>query len=368
MYIVEIQLINYKNYSHKSFDCSNGINCFVGLNGVGKTNVLDAIYYMCMTKSRFSSTDRNVMKRGASFCRVVMQVQNELEASEPNQLVLKLIPGQRKELEFNKEIYQKLADHVGRFPVVLIAPDDTDLVREGSESRRKFLDNTLSQIDPIYLKHLLQYNRILKQRSALLKMDGPHLKPDDELLRAYDDQLEQPAIYIHKQRCEFVEKLIPLFHKYYGSISGERERVEIRYKSKLNELSWEEYISQYKLQDIHSQRCNAGIHKDDLVFIMDDERVKQFSSQGQRKSFVLALKLSQYEQLRVSRAIKPLLLLDDIFDKLDRKRVQNLMELLGRQDFGQIFITDTDAERMKLVVSGVDKPHKVFELEAEEEL
>lgn len=368
MYIIEIQLINYKNYSQRSFSCTEGINCFVGLNGVGKTNVLDAIYYMCMTKSRFSSTDRNVMRRGADFCRVVTKINKNPSDFESERLVLKLIPGKRKELELNGEVYSKLADHVGKFPVVLIAPDDTDLVREGSESRRKFMDNTLSQIDEVYLSHLLNYNRILKQRSALLKMDGSNLTADDELLKAYDQQLKTPAMYIYEKRKDFVERLLPLFHKYYAEISGEREEVQIKYKSKLNDLDWEEYIDQYKLQDIYSQRCNAGIHKDDLIFIMNDERVKQFSSQGQKKSFVLALKLGQYEQLRQSTALKPFLLLDDIFDKLDRSRVKHLMELLGRNDFGQIFITDTDSERMKLVIEGVSKPSEVFELMASEEL
>lgn len=367
MYIVEIQLINYKNYTKKAFKCSSGINCFVGLNGVGKTNVLDAIYYMCMTKSRFSSTDRNVMKRGAEFCRLVMKVGGRGGELFNEELILKLIPGQRKEFELNKEVYQKLSDHVGQFPVVLIAPDDTDLVREGSEARRRFIDNTLSQIDALYLKNLLLYNRVLKQRSALLKMDGKHMRPEDSLLKAYDAQLEGPAMYIHEKRKAFTAELIPLFQKYYDEISGVREVVDIRYRSKLNELSWQEYIDQYKLQDIHSQRCNAGIHKDDLIFVMDDEKVKQFSSQGQRKSFVLALKLSQYEQLRLAKSVKPFLLLDDIFDKLDRNRVQNLMDLLAKQDFGQIFITDTDVDRIKLVVGGLSKEHTIFELEAVEE-
>ena len=364
MFLKEIQLFNYKNYQDKAISCTPGINCFVGLNGVGKTNILDAIYYMCMTKSRFSSTDRNVMRRGATYCRVVADFKIKTKKSS---LVLKLVPGKRKEFELDKAVYEKLSDHIGEFPVVIIAPDDTDLVREGSEARRKFIDNTLSQTDKQYLEHLLQYNRVLKQRSALLKMDGQHMDVTDSLLASYDEQLKAPAEYIFEKRKAFVEQLQPVFYKYYALISGEKEAVQIHYKSKLQEMSWEEYIDSYKLQDIHSQRCNAGIHKDDLVFEMNGERVKQFSSQGQQKSFVLALKLSQYEQLRIAKERTPILLLDDIFDKLDNNRVNSLMQLLCDETFGQIFITDTDVNRIKKVVEGLDKPHLIFELVNEEE-
>ena len=304
------------------------------------------------------------MRRGATYCRVVADFKIKTKKSR---LVLKLVPGKRKEFELDKAVYEKLSDHIGEFPVVIIAPDDTDLVREGSEARRKFIDNTLSQTDKQYLEHLLQYNRVLKQRSALLKMDGQHMDVTDSLLASYDEQLKAPAEYIFEKRKAFVEQLQPVFYKYYALISGEKEAVQIHYKSKLQEMSWEEYIDSYKLQDIHSQRCNAGIHKDDLVFEMNGERVKQFSSQGQQKSFVLALKLSQYEQLRIAKERTPILLLDDIFDKLDNNRVNSLMQLLCDETFGQIFITDTDVNRIKKVVEGLDKPHLIFELVNEEE-
>ncbi len=304
------------------------------------------------------------MRRGATYCRVVADFKIKTKKSS---LILKLVPGKRKEFELDKAVYEKLSDHIGEFPVVIIAPDDTDLVREGSEARRKFMDNTLSQTDKQYLEHLLQYNRVLKQRSALLKMDGQHMDVTDSLLASYDEQLKAPAEYIFEKRKAFVEQLQPVFYKYYALISGEKEAVQIHYKSKLQEMSWEEYIDSYKLQDIHSQRCNAGIHKDDLVFEMNGERVKQFSSQGQQKSFVLALKLSQYEQLRIAKERTPILLLDDIFDKLDNNRVNSLMQLLCDETFGQIFITDTDVTRIKKVVEGLDKPHLIFELVIEEE-
>lgn len=338
----------------------------MGLNGVGKTNMLDAIYYMCMTKSRFSSTDRNVMRRGAEFCRVVSSF-HEDELLLGASLILKLIPGKRKDLEFDGRVYDKLSEHVGRFPVVFIAPDDTDLIREGSEARRKFVDNTICQYDKKYLHSLITYNRVLKQRSALLKQDGRNMRADDALLNAYDMQLEAPASYIHACRKTFVEEMEPLFYKYYSRISSDKEKVQISYKSKLNELTWQEYMDQYRMQDLYSQRCNAGIHKDDLIFEMNGERVKQFSSQGQTKSFVLALKLSQFGKLLQIKETKPILLLDDIFDKLDNRRVASLMDMLGEEEFGQVFLTDTDFDRVNKVVKTMERDHRIFQLDAENE-
>ena len=313
---------------------------------MGKTNLLDAIYYLCMGKSYFSVRDQYLVQHGADFFRLVGQF---TLGERQDKLVVKVVPRQRKELELNGRVYDKLADHVGRFPVVIVVPDDTQLIKEGSEERRRFLDNTLSQLDQEYLQHLLQYNKVLKQRNALLKQWGGRLQSED-LLSIYDQQLLKPAQYIHARRAAFIEQFQPPFQEAHQAICGGQETVGLTYRSALTDTTLEELLLSRREKDVIMERTTQGIHRDDLVFQLDEHPLKRLGSQGQLKSFVLALKLAQYRFLKSERQVAPILLLDDIFDKLDPQRVEQLVSYILREDFGQIFISDTDQERISRVL------------------
>lgn len=342
----QIQLIHFKNYSDQTIEFSSRLNGLVGHNGMGKTNLLDAIYYLCMGKSYFSVRDQFLVKHEESFFRLV----GHFELDErSDQLVVKVMPKQRKELELNGRLYDKLADHVGRFPVVIVIPDDTQLIREGSEERRRFVDNTLSQLDATYLQHLLQYNKILKQRNALLKQWGGRMLSQD-LLQVYDEQLLAPAKYIHARRAAFIEEFQLPFRTAHQAICGGMEQASLRYRSALNETPFLELLKSKWERDVVLERTSQGIHRDDLIFHLGDHPLKRLGSQGQLKSFIVALKLAQYRFLKEERGVSPILLLDDIFDKLDPQRVQQLVDYILHEDFGQVFITDTDQDRVTKVL------------------
>lgn len=313
---------------------------------MGKTNLLDAIYYLCMGKSYFSVRDQFLVEHGESFFRLVGQF--EL-ADRTDKLVVKVMPKQRKELEVNGRLYDKLADHVGRFPVVIVVPDDTQLIREGSEERRRFIDNTLSQLDADYLRNLFQYNKVLKQRNALLKQWGGRLLSED-LLQVYDEQMLGPAKYIHARREAFIEEFELPFQSAHQAICGGAEQASLRYRSALNETPLLELLQSKRDKDVALERTSQGIHRDDLIFHLGEHPLKRLGSQGQLKSFILALKLAQYRFLMAERKVPPILLLDDIFDKLDPQRVQQLVEYILREDFGQVFISDTDQDRISKVL------------------
>jgi DNA replication and repair protein RecF len=257
-----------------------------------------------------------------------------------------------------------LLEHIGQFPVVMIVPDDTLLVTEGSEVRRKFLDNTLSQLDPVYLTNVITYNKVLKQRNMVLKQFAAERYFDDQLISSYDFQLAKPAQQIFEKRSSFIKEFTPLFETYYQKISGEEESVKCNYHSQLSEEKLENLLAQNIEKDRILQRTTCGIHKDDLKFFLGDHSLKNFASQGQLKSFVLALKLAQYEMLRSEKKINPLLLLDDIFDKLDRFRVEHLISLLMENEFGQVFITDTHENRVQNIIEKFNSDFKKFVIES----
>lgn len=346
MQLLQIQLVHFKNYSDQSIDFSSRLNGLVGQNGMGKTNLLDAIYYLCMGKSYFTVRDQYLVEHEFDFFRLVGDFEHE---DRQDKLVVKVVPRQRKELEINGRLYEKLAEHVGRFPVVIVVPDDTQLVREGSEERRRFMDNTLCQLDADYLRHLLQYNKVLKQRNALLKQWGGRLLSAD-LLDVYDEQLVEPAQYIFARRQTFVERFQIPFQEAHTAICGGQEQVALTYRSALAASSLKELLSSRREKDLVMERTTQGVHRDDLVFHLDDHPLKRLGSQGQLKSFVLALKLAQYRFLQQERGILPLLLLDDVFDKLDPQRVEQLVAYILEEDFGQVFISDTDQERIRRVL------------------
>ena len=332
---------------------------------MGKTNLLDAIFYLCMTKSHFLNSDRDNLKHGTDFFRLEGYFQKNLQTEK---VVAKVIPSKSKILERRDVAYTKLSEHIGLFPVVIVAPDDTALAVEGSEERRKFMDVTLSQSNPNYLSQLMQYNRILKQRNTLLKEAHSRGYLNNDLLQTYNNQLINPAYYIFEERRTLLEELRPLFNDFYQTIANAQEEVSCHYHSQLLEESFEHLLLANYEKDKILQRTNAGIHKDNLVFKIKDKPVKKFASQGQLKSFIIALKLAQYELLRQHKGLTPLLLLDDLFDKLDDTRVLRLMQLITGDEFGQIFISDTHPDRLEKIVGQFPINYRKFVIEHGEAL
>lgn len=360
MHIEELKLTNFKNYEQQSITCSPHVNCFVGLNGMGKTNLLDAVYYLCMTKSHTALNDSNVVQHGADFFRLEAWIQ---KGGKRDKIVAKVLPRKKKAFERNDVPYPRLADHIGEYPVVIIAPNDTNIIIEGSEVRRRFLDNTLSQLDPVYLRSLLTYNKILEQRNALLKQFGERRTFNESLLETYNLQLVEPAKLLCEKRKAFITAFCPVLQEIYEFISMQRETIDCQYESKLLETPFEQLLAAATEKDRALQRTTIGIHKDDLELKINGYAAKQFASQGQLKSLVLALKLAQYEILRQEKKMQPLLLLDDIFDKLDKTRVSHLLKLLLEKSFGQIFITDTDEHRVTEIVAQLHTPYQTFKIE-----
>ncbi len=324
---------------------------------MGKTNLLEAIYYLCMCKSYFNINDRKLVIHDGDFFRLEgLFVLNK----KKEKIVAKVIPGNQKVMERNKVAYKKLMEHIGLLPVVMIVPDDTQLITEGSETRRRFLDNTLSQLEPAYLSALITYNKVLKQRNSALKQFAAGRTFDLPLIESYNFQLLEPSEMIFEKRSEFLNDFSPVFEKYYKIISGNQERVSCEYNSQLSNKSLSELLAENLQKDSILQRTTCGIHRDDLKFSFRGHSLKDFASQGQMKSYILALKLAQYELLRIKKGTSPILLLDDIFDKLDRHRVEHLIGLLMENKFGQIFITDMYENRVGQILENFDVNFKKF--------
>jgi DNA replication and repair protein RecF len=360
VHLSHLKLSNFKNYDQQVLELSPRLNCLAGLNGVGKTNVLDAIHFLCLCKSHAGLNDRHLVRHGESFFRLEGRFES---AGESIKIAAKYPLGQRKEFERNGIAFERLSDYVGQFPVVMIAPDDVALVQDGSEDRRRFLDATLSQISSDYLQNLLIYNALLRQRNALLKHFAEQRRFDATLLESLDRQMPAPAQAIFEARKRFVEALQNPFQTHYAAISGQRETVAVAYESDLENGSLRELLPAALDKDRILQRSTLGPHRDDLALSMDGQLVKRFASQGQLKSFLLALRLAQYEVLRREKNVGPILLLDDIFDKLDAQRVRQLVGLLLEGDFGQIFITDTQRSRIEEIVASFSGEYKIFEVE-----
>jgi DNA replication and repair protein RecF len=359
VYLSALKLIHFKNYENPAFDLSARLNCFTGLNGMGKTNVLDAVHFLCLCKSHTGLNDKYLIQHEAPFFRLEGRF---VAANGPIRIVAKFATGYRKEFERDGVPFTRLTDYIGQFPVVMIAPDDVALVQDGSEDRRRFMDATLSQISPDYLHNLLIYNALLKQRNALLKKFAEEKQFDAALLESLDRQMPGPARILWEQRARFAENFRPLFTDLYAAISAGRESVDVRYESGMTDMDLAGLLRQNTDKDRLLQRTGAGPHRDDLALFMDGQPVKKFASQGQLKSFLLALRLAQYETLRREKGFAPLLLLDDIFDKLDEQRVRHLVGLLLQRDFGQIFITDTQQNRMEGIVASFTGDYKIFEI------
>jgi len=359
MYLKKISLFNYKNFSEVNFEFVNKINCFVGKNGIGKTNVLDAIYHLSHGKSYFNPLAVQNIKHGEEF----FVIDGEFEIKERNeQIICSLKKGQKKILKRNGKNYDKFSEHVGFIPLVIISPADRDLIVEGSETRRKFMDSVISQLDSQYLKQIIQYQKVMSQRNALLKYFALNYVFDNDTISIYNEQLDGYATYIFNKRKEFIEQFIPIFNHYHQAITGSEETVQLVYESHLFENDLLKLLNENINKDRALHYTSVGIHKDDLSFEIDHFPIKKFGSQGQQKSFLIALKLAQFDFLKNQSGTKPILLFDDIFDKLDESRVAKIIEMVNSDTFGQLFISDTHPERTENIVKSTHQNYKIFNL------
>ena len=359
MYLQKLSLVNFKNFDSKTFEFEEKINCFVGQNGIGKTNILDAIYYLSFAKSYFNPVAVQNIQHHKDF----FVVEGDYSINDRKEkIICSLKKGQKKILKRNGKAYEKFSDHVGQVPLVIISPSDRDMVTDGSDSRRKFIDGVISQQDKSYLKGLIAYNKVLSQRNALLKYFAANRTFDAINLEVYDDQLIAFGSAIFKKRKEFLEQFIPIFNHKYQIISNENEEVNLIYKSQLLSSTYKDLLKNSLGKDKMLQYTTVGIHKDDLSFEIGDYPIKKFGSQGQQKSYLIGLKFAQFEFIKQQSNLIPILLLDDIFDKLDESRVSQIIELVDNDEFGQIFITDTHSDRIKNIIQRSNKSYQIFKI------
>ena len=359
MFLKKISLFNYKNFSEATFEFDTKINCFVGKNGIGKTNILDAIYHLANGKSYFNPLAVQNIKHNEEF----FVVDGEFEKNDRSeQIVCSLKKGQKKILKRNGKLYEKFSDHIGFIPLVIISPADRDLITEGSETRRKFIDSVISQLDNQYLQQLIQYQKTVAQRNALLKYFALNHVFEKDTLVIYNEQLNELGQSIFEKRKDFLEKFIPIFNNYYKEISNGSETVQLVYQSDLSEKNTLALLEENLSKDRALQYTSVGVHKDDLSFEIDNHPIKKFGSQGQQKSFLIALKLAQFDFVKKQSGEKPILLFDDIFDKLDEFRVAKIVSMVNNDEFGQLFISDTHAERTENIVKSTHQSYKIVSL------
>jgi DNA replication and repair protein RecF len=359
MYLKKLSLINFKNYEQTELEFSPKINSIVGNNGVGKTNILDAIHYLSLTKSFFNNIDSISIRHGEDYFIINGTfVRND----EEDQIYCAFQRQKQKVLKKNGKEYQKLSEHVGKYPVVMISPADNALISEGSEERRKFLNKIISQYNPQYLDSVLKYSKALQNRNRLLKDFKTSGKFDNDALTIWDSQLVKYGTYVFHEREQLVNELIPVFQENYSTISSGRESVKLTYRSHLSEGDFAEALTSSVTKDRFLEYTTIGIHKDDLLLEMDGHSVKSIGSQGQQKSYLVALKLAKFEYIRQKAGISPILLLDDIFDKFDAVRVEQIIRLVGNHRFGQIFMTDTHQSRLHEILSSHNTHYKLFRI------
>lgn len=356
----KLQLDNFKNCRNAELLLSDKLNCFVGDNGMGKTNLLDAIHYLSYTKSFFNLIDNQNILHDEDFFRISGVYLSGTGSSDSVECILKR--NSRKIFKFNKKEYSRLADHIGKFSLVMISPADSGLVYEGSDLRRKYIDSVISQFDKVYLDDLIKYNKALQQRNKLLKQFSELRTFDNDALKIWDTHLIKTGTDIYEKRKDFIMKFAPFFTYYYEYISGGAEVVKIDYESQLHNNDPAFLLSDSVSEDRAAGYTTKGIHKDDLTFLIKDMPLKKFGSQGQQKSFLTAVKLAQFDYTKSVTSCKPMLLFDDIFDKLDDKRVEKILKLVSDSHFGQIFITDTSKERIVNTVQRTGSEHSIFEI------
>ena len=359
MILKSLSLLNYKNFDAYKVDFDAKINCFVGQNGVGKTNILDAIYHLSFGKSYFNPLASQNIKHNEDFF-VVDGVYEKNERHE--KVIISLKKGQKKVIKRNGKAYDRFSDHIGFLPLVIISPADRDLIIDGSEIRRKFIDGVISQSDKSYLKCLLNYTKILSQRNALLKYFALNNNFNKDSLDVYNQQLSDYGNSIYNKRKMFLEVFVPIFKSRYKSISNNNEIVEVQYRSQLHDNPLSDLFNININKDRMLQHTSVGVHKDDLDFSINGYPVKKFGSQGQQKSFLIALKLAQFDFIKKQSGDTPILLLDDIFDKLDEQRVSQIIKLVDNENFGQLFISDTHVERTEKAIRRVHQSYQMFQL------
>ncbi len=360
MYLKKLTLTNFKNYPEAEFVFSDKINCFIGNNGVGKTNLLDAIHYLSFCKSYFNPVDSQNIRHNEDFFAIHGTYIRNDDQAEFVQCIQKR--NYRKKFLINKKEYERLADHIGHFPLVMISPYDRDLINDGSEIRRKYIDSVISQFDKLYLDDLISYQKVLFQRNALLKTFAENHTFNESSLEVWNGQLVKYGKTLYDKRKSFLDRFIPIFQHYFSFISCGDESVDILYQSQLHENDFSDQLVESVSRDRAAQYTTTGIHKDDLEFRISGYPIKKFGSQGQQKSFVIAIRLAQFDYTKNVKGFKPVLLLDDIFDKLDDLRVEQLINLVSENSFGQVFITDTQEERVSRIFRSFETDHLIFKI------
>ena len=354
-------MTNFKNYPAIEIALSDKINCFIGNNGVGKTNLLDAIHYLSFCKSYFNVIDsQNILHDQDFFSIQGFIIKN---SDTPDVILCNQKRNHRKVMKLNKKEYDRLSDHIGLYPLVMVSPRDSDLIYSGSEERRRFLDSFISQFDKVYLDNLINYNKALFQRNRLLKIFFESKRFDNDALEIWNSQLVILGNKLHSKRTSFVENFTPFFNRFYQFISGNKEQVSLSYESHLNGSSFEGLLSESLSKDRILQYTSCGIHKDDLLFSIGGFPLRKFGSQGQQKSFTISIKLAQFEYTKNILGFKPILLFDDIFDKLDSQRVEHIVKMTSEHNFGQVFITDTQKDRIIKTMKKINSSGKVFIIE-----
>ncbi len=362
MYLKKLIFTNFKNCAQAELNFSEKINCFVGNNGAGKTNVLDGIYYLSFCKSYFNSMDSQNILHDAPFFAIHGHYSKN--GNKDNLVSCLQKRSSKKQFKHDKKEYERLADHIGLYPLVMVSPYDRDLINEGSDIRRKYIDGVISQFDRVYLDNLLNYNKVLAQRNALLKNMAERRSFDQSQIEIWDNKLMSLGIAIFEKRKVFLEEFSPIFQKYFELITKGKELVSISYDSQLFETDFISLLHNSFEKDCMMRYTTQGVHKDDLRFKIGDYPIKKFGSQGQQKSFVIAIKLAQFEYTKNIKSFNPVLLLDDIFDKLDANRVAQLIELVSENNFGQVFITDTQQNRVERLFQKNKIDHKIFMVDA----
>jgi len=359
MHLTQLKLYNFKNFADKTFLFDKKINAFVGNNGVGKTNVLDAIYLLALGKSYFNDNIRQLIR----FDETAFSVNGTFIIGDKQEDInISYRLDKKKLIKRNNKVYDRIADHVGLIPLVMISPYDRDLITESGETRRKFIDKIISQADANYLSALINYRKVLSQRNRLLKYFAANHHFDTETLSVYDTQLDQYGMLIHQKRVRFMHDFAPLLQKKYQILSQGKEMVAIRYQSDLQQNTLLNLLSENIQKDRLLQHTSKGIHRDDFLFEINDKPIKKFGSQGQQKSYLISLRLAEFEFLKQKSNQIPILLFDDIFDKLDAGRVEQIVKMVNNDTFGQIFITDTHAERTQELIENIHQSYKVFPL------
>jgi len=361
MHIGDISIINFKNLKEVQLEFSSKLNCFIGRNGAGKTNLLDAVYFLSFCKSFSSATDLLNISHDEQFFMLNGNY-SRFDAKETVSCGFK--KGGIKQFKRNSKIYKKLIEHIGLFPLVMITPSDVNLILGGSEERRKFADGVISQYNQVYLDSLLKYNRALQQRNILLRQFATGHYFDAELLSLWDTHLVEYGSQIYNQRKEFVEKLIPVFQQYYSFISQDNEQVSLVYESQLEQKNFDDLLKGSVAKDRALQYTSQGIHKDELVFFLGDHPIRKLGSQGQMKTYLVSLKLAQFDFIKAISGLKPILLLDDIFDKLDQHRVEQIVKVVSGEQFGQIFLTDTNREHLDSIIRKMDADYRIFQVDS----